>query len=96
MLGYDPSDMALSAYDWRLTPYNLQVRDKYFSKLVSACFVRLRNTLKTMQKYQIEHYLTSSGKKTVLISHSMGAQIVMWFLKCVSFAIFRFPADNRQ
>lgn len=31
---YDPSDFALAAYDWRLSFYNLEVRDQYFSRLV--------------------------------------------------------------
>lgn len=67
VLGYDPSDLDLATYDWRLTNYNLEVRDQYFS--------RLRST--------IEFNLEVNGKKTVLVSHSMGSQVALYFFKWV-------------
>lgn len=33
MLGYDHDDMQLFSYDWRLSYFNLEVRDRYFSRL---------------------------------------------------------------
>ncbi|CAH7668547.1 Lecithin:cholesterol acyltransferase-domain-containing protein [Phakopsora pachyrhizi] len=67
VVGYDPLDMALMSYDWRLSPLNLEVRDKYFSRM----------------KASIEHSKKILGKKTVLVSHSMGSSIVLFFFKWV-------------
>ncbi|EFP88727.2 uncharacterized protein PGTG_14693 [Puccinia graminis f. sp. tritici CRL 75-36-700-3] len=67
VLDYDPLDMALLSYDWRLAPLNLEVRDQYFSRM----------------KVMIEHSKLIGGKKTVLVSHSMGGNIVLFFLKWV-------------
>ena len=67
VLGYDGHDLALAAYDWRLSYYNMQERDAYFSRL----------------KVQIEHNWQYGHRKTVLVSHSMGAQVLLWFFKSV-------------
>ncbi|KAG0144699.1 hypothetical protein CROQUDRAFT_46960 [Cronartium quercuum f. sp. fusiforme G11] len=67
VLDYDPLDMALMSYDWRLSPINLETRDRYFSRM----------------KFAIEHSKQVLGKKTVLVSHSMGGSIVLFFLKWV-------------
>ncbi|GAA5897307.1 hypothetical protein JCM6882_001854 [Rhodosporidiobolus microsporus] len=67
VLGYDHDDLNLAAYDWRLAYYNLEVRDRYFSRLKST----------------IEFNLQINGKKSVLVSHSMGSTVVLWFLKWV-------------
>lgn len=53
--------MSLEAYDWRLSFYNLEIRDHYFSRL----------------KGKVEHYKKVSGKKTVLVGHSMGGPIIL-------------------
>ncbi|KAJ2745660.1 phospholipid:diacylglycerol acyltransferase [Coemansia sp. BCRC 34301] len=67
VLGYDSNDMALAAYDWRLSYHDLERRDQYFSTL----------------KSQIEVALTATGKKTVLVTHSMGSQVTQYFMKWV-------------
>ncbi|KAJ2359488.1 phospholipid:diacylglycerol acyltransferase [Coemansia erecta] len=67
VLGYDSGDMALASYDWRLSYYDLERRDQYFSRLQA----------------QIELSLRASGKKTVLVTHSMGSQVVQYFMKWV-------------
>lgn len=67
VIGYDPGIMQVAAYDWRLAHQNLEIRDRYYSQL----------------KIAIEDRLRSSGKKTVLISHSMGSQVLFYFLKWV-------------
>lgn len=66
-IGYDPLTMSVAAYDWRLSYPDLEKRDGYFTQL----------------KLAIEHNYISTGKKTVLISHSMGSQVVFYFMKWV-------------
>ncbi|CAN6609815.1 phospholipid:diacylglycerol acyltransferase [Trichomonascus vanleenenianus] len=66
-LGYDVNTMAVAAYDWRLAYGDLERRDRYFSKI----------------KRTIENNLSQTGEKTVLMGHSMGSQVVFYFLKWV-------------
>lgn len=66
-IDYDYNDLSLQAYDWRLSYVNLQHRDAYFSRI----------------KGVIEHSLQVNNKKTVLVSHSMGGTVTLWFLKWV-------------
>lgn len=66
-IGYDPNDSYTAAYDWRLSYPNLEVRDHYFSKL----------------KIHIETSVKISGQKAVLISHSMGSQVLFYFFHWV-------------
>ncbi|SSD58842.1 related to Phospholipid:diacylglycerol acyltransferase [Saccharomycodes ludwigii] len=66
-IGYDPNKMVTAAYDWRLAYLDLEKRDKYFSKL----------------KEQIEVSYELTGEKSVIFGHSMGAQVVFYFLKWV-------------
>ena len=66
-IGYDPSNSFTAAYDWRLSYMNLEVRDKYFTRL----------------KSYIELALATSGEKAVLISHSMGSQVLFYFFQWV-------------
>lgn len=66
-IGYDPTNAFTAAYDWRLTYMNLEIRDQYFT--------RLMNYIQVAQK--------TSGKKVVLISHSMGSQVLLYFMKWV-------------
>lgn len=66
-IGYDSNTMTVAAYDWRLSYKDLEIRDGYFSKL----------------KLNVEENLKSTGEKTVFASHSMGSQVVFYFLKWV-------------
>lgn len=66
-IGYDPTNAYTAAYDWRLSYQNLEVRDQYFS--------RLKNYIEVAHK--------TSGKKAVLVSHSMGSQVLFYFMKWV-------------
>ncbi|KAJ1666290.1 phospholipid:diacylglycerol acyltransferase [Coemansia sp. RSA 1813] len=68
VLGYDCTDMTLAAYDWRLSYSDLERRDQYFSNLQS----RIERALRT-----------GGGKKTVMIAHSMGSQVIHYFMKWV-------------
>lgn len=67
VIGYGPNNMYSASYDWRLAYIDLERRDSYFSKL----------------KAQIELSNKINDKKTVLIGHSMGSQIIFFFLKWV-------------
>lgn len=67
-LGYDPTNSFTAAYDWRLSYPNLETRDQYFTRL---------------QSY-IEMAHRTEGKKVVLVSHSMGSQVLFYFFHWVA------------
>lgn len=67
IIGYDHINMHVSTYDWRLSCENLEVRDKYFSKL----------------KLEIEMYYKLNNEKIVLLTHSYGSVIILYFLNWV-------------
>ncbi|TVY24528.1 Phospholipid:diacylglycerol acyltransferase [Lachnellula hyalina] len=69
-IGYDPTNSFTAAYDWRLSYANLEVRDQYFTRL----------------KIYIEMACKVSGEKAVLISHSMGGQVLFYFFHWVASA----------
>ncbi|TDL20055.1 phospholipid diacylglycerol acyltransferase [Rickenella mellea] len=62
VVNYDPNNMFLAAYDWRLSFWNLEERDGYFSVL----------------KSRIEEMRGRMGKKVVLVAHSMGSTVLKW------------------
>lgn len=66
-IGYDPSNAFTAAYDWRLSYANLEIRDQYFTRL----------------KAYIETAAKISKTKPVLVSHSMGSQVLFYFLHWV-------------
>ena len=66
-LGYDSNSMFMASYDWRLSPETLQTRDAYFSKL--------KNTIETAHAIHNE--------RPVLIGHSLGGNVVRYFLRWV-------------
>ncbi|KAJ7188606.1 phospholipid:diacylglycerol acyltransferase [Mycena filopes] len=66
-VNYDTNNLHLAPYDWRLSYYNLEERDGYFSKL----------------KTTIEGFKRRQGKKAVIAAHSMGATVVLYFFKWV-------------
>jgi phospholipid:diacylglycerol acyltransferase len=67
VMGYDPTNAFTAAYDWRLSCQNLENRDGYFSRLRS----------------HIETAVLTEGEKVVLVSHSMGSQVLFYFLHWV-------------
>lgn len=67
VIGYGPNNMISAAYDWRLAYLDLEKRDGYFSKL----------------KALIETNYRLNGEKTYLIGHSMGSQLILYFMKWV-------------
>lgn len=64
-IGYDPTNAFTASYDWRLSFQNLEVRDQYFTRL----------------KSYIEVARKTAGRKVVLASHSMGGQVLLYFMK---------------
>ncbi|KAJ7729512.1 phospholipid:diacylglycerol acyltransferase [Mycena maculata] len=70
VVNYDTNNLYLAPYDWRLSYYNLEERDGYFSRL----------------KTTIEGFKRRQKRKTVIAAHSMGATIVLYFFKWVESA----------
>ncbi|KAF2147326.1 uncharacterized protein K452DRAFT_282333 [Aplosporella prunicola CBS 121167] len=66
-IGYDPTNAFTAAYDWRMSYANYEVRDQYFTRL----------------KSHIEIAVRISNKKVTLLSHSMGSQVLYYFLHWV-------------
>lgn len=66
-IGYDPTNAFTAAYDWRLSYMNYEKRDQYFTRL----------------KAHIEIAVRVQNKKVVLLSHSMGSQVLYYFLHWV-------------
>lgn len=67
-IGYDPTNSFTAAYDWRLSYQNLETRDQYFTRL----------------KMHIEIASRLQQKKVVLISHSMGSEVMFYFFHWVA------------
>ncbi|KAF3763707.1 LACT-domain-containing protein [Cryphonectria parasitica EP155] len=67
-LGYDPTNSFTASYDWRLSYQNLEKRDQYFTRL----------------KLHIESAVLGWNQKVVLISHSMGSQVLFYFFHWVA------------
>jgi phospholipid:diacylglycerol acyltransferase len=66
-IGYDPSNAFTAAYDWRMSYMNYERRDQFFTRL----------------KSHIEVAAKTQNKKVVLLSHSMGSQVLYYFLHWV-------------
>lgn len=66
-IGYDHNNLQMAAYDWRLDIVQLEQRDHYFSRL----------------KMQIELLVKTRGQKVVILSHSLGGIIWLYFQKWV-------------
>ncbi|ODQ82992.1 hypothetical protein BABINDRAFT_159470 [Babjeviella inositovora NRRL Y-12698] len=69
VIGYNPENMVSAAYDWRLSYLDLEIRDGYFSRLKSAIELQKKNS--------------PTGEKSLLVGHSMGSQIIFYFMKWV-------------
>ena len=68
-LGYDENSIELAAYDWRLAYPMLEHRDRYFTQL----------------KLHIERMkLLNDGEKVIVVCHSMGANVYLYFMQWVS------------
>ena len=76
VVNYDTNNLYLAPYDWRLSYYNLEERDGYFSKLKSTI-----ESLKCVFNLVIILVITPlllrkrQKKKTVVAAHSMGCTV---------------------
>lgn len=66
-IGYDSNNAFTAAYDWRMSYINYENRDQYYTRL----------------KNHIELAVRISNKKVVLLSHSMGSQVLYHFFHWV-------------
>eukprot|EP01135_Chromosphaera_perkinsii_P001926 Nk52_evm75s212 gene=Nk52_evmTU75s212 len=67
-VGYDPLNMQMMPYDWRLSFGQMQQRDGYM--------YRLKRKVEEMKR-------TSGGRKVVLTGHSYGANLAFYFFNWV-------------
>lgn len=67
-IGYDPSNLHMAAYDWRLSITDMELRDQYFSNL----------------QHSIESSYQRTKIKSVIISHSLGSSVFLYFLSWMS------------
>ncbi|KAJ1490779.1 Lecithin:cholesterol/phospholipid:diacylglycerol acyltransferase, partial [Baffinella frigidus] len=77
MLRYDPSLMHMASYDWRLPFQLLEKRDQYFTRLsftIEAMYF-------TRLSFTIEAMVHGSGHKAVVIVHSMGGNVFLYFTR---------------
>lgn len=76
MVNYDTNNLFLAPYDWRVSYYNLEERDGYFSKLKSTIeglrFVRIAETATFTD---VNDYRKRQNKKVVVAAHSMGSTV---------------------
>jgi phospholipid:diacylglycerol acyltransferase len=66
-IGYDSNNAFTAAYDWRMSYINYENRDQFYTRL----------------KNQIELAVRISNTKVVLLSHSMGSQVLYHFFHWV-------------
>ncbi|KAF8160852.1 Lecithin:cholesterol acyltransferase-domain-containing protein [Crassisporium funariophilum] len=69
VVNYDTNNLYLAPYDWRLSYYNLEERDGYFSKL--------KSTIESLRHRQ--------RKKVVVAAHSMGCSFCLILMVTQSF-----------
>lgn len=67
-VGYDGSTMSIHPFDWRLAFPLLEERDGFFTKLM----------------HNIEAMHKTMGRKVVIVSHSMGSQVMTFFFAWVT------------
>jgi phospholipid:diacylglycerol acyltransferase len=66
-LGYDPSNLYMEPYDWRLSLPDLERRDRFFTRLA--------------HKFELIRKL--HGRPAVVATHSMGGGVLLYFLHWV-------------
>lgn len=77
VVGYDTNNLFLAAYDWRLSFWNLEERDGFYSRLKSSIEeMRCDSTLAAGMGCA-EHctFRKREDRKVVLVAHSMGSSV---------------------
>eukprot|EP00931_Biecheleriopsis_adriatica_P042198 TRINITY_DN24054_c0_g1_i1.p1 TRINITY_DN24054_c0_g1~~TRINITY_DN24054_c0_g1_i1.p1 ORF type:complete len:547 (+),score=62.73 TRINITY_DN24054_c0_g1_i1:211-1851(+) len=67
-IGYDQNSMHMASYDWRLAFSDMELRDRYFTRL----------------RQQIETLVGMSGTKALVVAHSMGGNVWHYFMQWVT------------
>ena len=65
--GYDENLMSMMSYDWRLPARDLEVRDKFFTRM----------------KLEIEKLVKLNEQQVFLVTHSFGCKLWFFFLKWI-------------
>ena len=90
VINYDTNNLHLSPYDWRLSFWNLEERDGYFSKLKTTIegFKWVIYRLHTLNRSKLGDRKRHK-RKVVIVAHSMGSTVMLvsawslyslWFL----------------
>ncbi|KAG6837831.1 hypothetical protein H0H93_016199 [Arthromyces matolae] len=83
VVNYDTNNLHLAPYDWRLSYYNLEERDGYFSRLKST-IESFRYVASPSLFPQSNDYRRRQGKKVVIAAHSMGSTVLLGVAKAMS------------
>ena len=76
VVNYDTNNLYLAPYDWRLSCWNLEERDGYFSKLQSTIEgLKYGRLLQRWIYCSPPEYRKRQKRKTVLAAHSMGSTV---------------------
>ena len=83
VVNYDTNNLYLAPYDWRLSYYNLEERDGYFSKL-KFTIEFLKYVLNQVIMLSVTPFLLRKrqNKKTVVAAHSMGCTVRTITISC--------------
>jgi hypothetical protein len=100
VINYDTNNLYLAPYDWRLSYYNLEVRDGYFSRLKTTIeglkCVALPKFFRS--NYESTLFRKRQNKKVVVAAHSMGSTVrhhhlytyETWYPNLKILVLFRF------
>ena len=79
MVNYDTNNLHLAPYDWRLSYYNLEVRDAYFS--------RLKTTIEGFKCVQPAGDMFCSTDIALTLENAMASELfsslTRWVQRCV-------------
>ena len=79
VVNYDTNNLHLAPYDWRLSYYNLEVRDAYFS--------RLKTTIEGFKYVEPANDMFCGTDTTSTSENAMASELfsslTRWVLRCV-------------
>lgn len=80
VVGYDTNNMILAAYDWRLSYWNLEERDGYFSRL-KASIEEMKYGLSFVPPFFLSAY-TKLGFLGNGITRKQSSLHIQWVVRC--------------